>query len=76
MRVPFIGGSNTSRSVSVSVQRTVNMYAELDPEAEYQAAMFSRPGLSTWTNAPSAECRGMVVFADELYVVNGAGVRR
>ena len=72
MRVPFIGGSNTSRSVSVSVQRTVNMYAELDPEAEYQAAMFSRPGLSTWTNAPSAECRGMVVFADELYVVNGA----
>ena len=72
MRVPFIGGSNTSRSVSVSAQRTVNMYAELDPEAEYQAAMFSRPGLATWANMPTAECRGMVVFAGELYVVNGA----
>lgn len=74
MRVPFIGGSNTSRTVNVAAQRTVNMYAELDPESKYQAGLFARPGLVTYSTGPSDGVRGSAVFGDNLYYVVGTEV--
>lgn len=76
MRIPFIGGSNKGRTVNVSAQRTVNMYAQLDPESKYQASLISRPGMTTFANAGASVNRGEIVFGDYLYVVVGNAVRK
>jgi len=76
MRIPFIGGTSNQRSVSVSSQRTVNMIPELDPTAKFQAALYQRPGLATWSIGASKEVRGSIVFGDNLYTVNGETVNK
>jgi hypothetical protein len=76
MRVPFVGASNTSRSVQISAQRSVNWYPEIDPHAKYQVSMLPRPGLKTFTNAGAAEMRGARVLGDSLYVVVGDTLKK
>lgn len=76
MRIPFVGGSNRSRSVSVSAQRTVNMYAEVDPEHKFAAALFARPGSTgPFASTGAAEIRGMAVYSGALYVVVGGELK-
>ena len=76
MRIPFIGGTSNQRSVSVSSQRTVNMIPELDPSAKFQAALYQRPGLATWSIGATKQVRGSIVFGDNLYTVNGESVNK
>ena len=76
LTIPFVGGSNTSRSVQFDAQVCKNWYPEMDRQAKYQMALYSRPGLVNWSAPGSAEVRGMVVFGDNLYAVVGGDLHR
>lgn len=71
MRFPFVGASNTNRSVQVSAQRTVNMYVEIDPESKFTTALYSRPGLVRIGTAGASGSRGRAVYENAVYTVTG-----
>ncbi len=72
VEVPFVGGSNQSRSRPISSQRSINLYPEVTPEGKQQAALLSWPGNLLWKQGAAAtSCRGMYAWAGNLYKVTG-----
>ena len=76
MRITFVGSSSSSCSVNVSAQRTIDWIPGLDPDSEFQAAFYPRPGLKMFSNAGSSKVRERMLFDGDLIVVLGAGLQR
>ena len=72
IRVPFLGGSATSRSVTVSAARTVNLIPELDPEGKSPMALYGAPGLTRFAEMTAGAGRGLHVAGGRLFAVVGA----
>lgn len=72
MIVPFASQSYRSRSLPLSSQRAVNVWAESQPpDAKSQMPIFGVPGLVAWATVGTGPIRGMWVMAGVLYVVSG-----
>ena len=70
----FIGGSYQSRSLSQSADRTYNLYAE-QPESKSgktAAALYGRPGMSTFCTLPTSPVRGLWAGDERLFAVSGS----
>lgn len=72
MKLPVIGSFNTTSSINVDSQRTINWYLEKTPVGRNQAALYPTPGSVVETIAGTGPIRASVVFNDLLYVVSGA----
>lgn len=72
MKIPFIGGSATQRSVSLDAQRTVNLYPVMDAEGKNTAALYGTPGLVTFATTATAPVRGLYEAKGRLFAVVGA----
>lgn len=84
MIIPLFGLGNSSRSVSVSDQRRINVYAEVSASPDKTpVAFYGMPGLTLFTSFGDTPPRGGLPVGDLLYVVhrgtfyevNNAGVR-
>lgn len=79
MRFPgFIGGSNTSQSLTADSERTVNLYVEkLGSEAAANgSALFPAPGFRKWTPASAVADvggRSLTFVGGRMFAVVGAG---
>lgn len=73
MRIPVIGPYNTTDSINVDSQKTVNWYLEKTPAGRTEAALYPTPGCTQFGVAGSGPIRGMIEWNDTLYVVSGAG---
>lgn len=73
---PFIGGSYPAEAKPFSSQRTVNLFAELDPNYRTKAVLEGFPGHKKWTQAGNGPIRGGVEFQGRLVVVSGNTVYR
>lgn len=70
--IQFAIQSYLSKSLPVSAQRTVNCYAEKEPDdAKSQVALFGSPGLVSFAAVGSGPIRGMNLMNNVLYVVSG-----
>lgn len=70
--VPFVGGSNTVRSVNAHCEQTLNCYVELDngnPRAP--VALYGTPGLRPIANMVSGVNRGAIEAGGSVYIVIG-----
>lgn len=75
MIIPFASQSYESRSLSLSAQRVVNLYAELPVRnSKSQIALFGTPGLKRWTTVGSGKIRGLHRMGTLLYVLSGTEV--
>jgi len=82
--IPFLGPTYVSRSRSVNVQRTVNLYPEVDPTGTAKnqqtpvAALYGTPGLKKlWTLPGRGGIRGLYTSSSgALYGVQGAALLR
>lgn len=72
MRIPFLGGSGTQRSVTVNSSRTVNLYPVMDPEGKAQIALYGTPGLTRFAETAAGDGRGLYEAAGRLFAVVGA----
>lgn len=72
IRVPFLGGSGTARSVTVSAERTVNLYPSLTPDGKSPMALYGTPGLTRFGNTATGAGRGLHVASGRLFAVVGA----
>ncbi len=73
MIVPFATQSYAHDSLPLSAQRTVNLYAEKQPQgAKTPIAVFGRPGITELASAGEGPIRGFHLMAGLLYVVSGA----
>lgn len=72
MRVPFLGGSGTQRSVTVSAERTVNLYPALTPDGKAPMVLYGTPGLTRFAETTAEAGRGLYVAAGRLFAVVGA----
>lgn len=70
VNVPLIGPTYTNRSVQVGNQHTQNFYIEANQQGE-AAALMPFPGLTLFATAGSSQARGMAIYNDSLYTVNG-----
>lgn len=84
MIIPLFGLGNKSRSVTVSAQERINLYAEVSADADKTPlAFYWMPGLRLFTSFGDTPVRGGIPVGDFLYVVhrgtfyevNNAGVR-
>lgn len=72
MIIPLATQSYKSKSLPLSCERTVNVYAEREPpDAKSQVAVFGVPGLSTFATCGIGPIRGMHVMGGILYVLSG-----
>lgn len=71
MKLPIIGTFNTTSSINVDSQRTVNWYLEKTPVGRSQAALYPTPGCLLETIAGTGPIRASIEFNDLLYVVSG-----
>lgn len=72
MEVPFATQSYRSRSLPVSSQRCVNMYAEAQPSgSKSQIPIFGVPGIVRFATCGTGPIRGVWKMAGVLYVVSG-----
>jgi len=71
MKLPVIGTFNTTDSINVDSQRTVNWYLEKTPVGRNKAALYPTPGSILETTAGTGPIRGSIEFNDLLYVVSG-----
>lgn len=72
MKIPFATQAYKSRSLPLSAQRLVNMFAEAAPEdAKSPVVLHSAHGLSLFSTAGSGKIRAMHNMAGVLYVVSG-----
>lgn len=77
MKIPFATQSYQSRSLPLSAQRVVNLYAETPvQEAKAPIALFGTPGLKRRTTVGTGLFRGMHLMGNFLYVVSGTEVYR
>lgn len=69
--VPLFGLGVQGKSSNVNAQRRVNLYAEIQQDAEKSTlTLYPTPGLSVFVNFGANPCRGMYERGDVLYVVN------
>ena len=72
MRIPFATQSYESRSLPLSAQRCVNLYAEREPrDAKTPIALFGTPGLKRFTMLATEPIRGLIFMAGALYAIAG-----
>lgn len=76
MRLPFVGGSNPSRSYRVSRERLLNGIAEVDPAGKFDRFCFCRPGLASFANTGAAQVRGGAEWKGAVYVAVGGDVKK
>lgn len=77
MDIEFGKMSYRLRSLPVSAQRMVNLYAEQQPsDAKAPLILKSTPGLRTWATVGTGPIRGLCVMSDVLYVASGSAVYR
>jgi hypothetical protein len=72
MRVPFLGGSGTQRSVTVDATRTVNLFPALTPDGKAPMVLYGTPGLTRFAETVAAAGRGLYVAAGRLFAVVGS----
>lgn len=72
-KLDILGGTCEGRSPAVNASRTVNLYPELDADADSKAiiSLVKTPGTSLWAAVGGTVNRGMHPFAGKLYVVVG-----
>lgn len=71
-RLPLFGTDQTGKSVRVTAQERINVYAEPRPEEDRTRMSFhQRPGLAAFKVGGSTPARGMHAVGDLLYVVRG-----
>jgi len=77
MRLPFAIASYTHRSLPVSAQRVINLFAERQPESA-KAPMVLLPGcgLREFAGVDTAVMRGAHVMGPDIYAVIGTGIYR
>jgi len=68
---PFIGGSYPAEAMPFATQRTVNLFAEVDPNYRTKAVLEGFPGHKKWTKVGNGPVRGGVEFKNSLVVVSG-----
>lgn len=72
MIVQFATQSYVSKSLPLSSERTVNVYAEREPsDAKSPIAIFGVPGLTEFAVCGTGPIRGFTVMGGVLYVVSG-----
>lgn len=72
MRIPFAVQSYRSRSLPVSAQRCVNMFAEAQPQgAKNELVIFNSPGIVQFATCGTGPIRGLWVMNNILYAVSG-----
>jgi len=72
MIIQFATNSYRSKSLPLSSERAVNVYAEREPpDAKTQVAVFGVPGLSLFATCGTGPIRGAHVMGGVLYVVSG-----
>ncbi len=71
IRVPFLGGSDTQRSVVSSAARTVNLYPVLTPDGKSPLVLYGTPGLTRFSEMTAGPGRGLHVAAGRLFAVVG-----
>lgn len=77
MDVPFVGPSDTDRSVNMNCMRTLNFYLELDQFGKRPICLYGTPGLDLKvTDAAASVVRGMWNVNNSLYVVCGNKLRK
>lgn len=76
MRLPFVGGSNPSRSYRVSRERLLNGLVELDPSGKFDRMCFCRPGLTIFAGLGAAGTRGGIEWGGNAYAVVGGDVKK
>jgi hypothetical protein len=75
MRIPIASKSYTSRSRALSAERVVNMYPQIQPDgAKSPVALFSTPGLTSFSTVGTGPIRGLHVMDGTLYVVSGTSI--
>jgi hypothetical protein len=72
MRIPFLGGSGTHRSVTVNAERTVNLFPALTPDGKAPMVLYGTPGLTRLAETTAEAGRGLYVAAGRLFAVVGA----
>ena len=73
IKIPFASQSYRSRSIPLSAQRVVNLYAELQtPSSKEIVALFGTPGLPLHATLGNGPIRGMIGMAGSLFVVSGS----
>lgn len=72
MIIQFATQAYQSRSLPLSAQQCINLYAEQQPaDAKSQVAIFGTPGLKLFKNTGSSVGRGSHVMGGILYTVHG-----
>lgn len=73
--IPLFGLGNVGRSVSVSAQRRVNLYAQItpDPEAGNVISLYPTPGLTLFVSFGASVVRGLYPYegGNVIYAVIG-----
>lgn len=70
-RIPFIGGSEESKSSFVNYQKTVNLYPEPSKLGRGELTLFPTPGHTSFSVIGLGVIRGGITFNSSLYVVSG-----
>jgi hypothetical protein len=78
IKIPFVGGSNEARSANASIQRSVNVYLEVDQKNERAPiALYGTPGMTLRVTAGTSVARGALRFSSSYaYWVVGNTVYR
>lgn len=75
--VPLFGIGNAGKSVNVDAQERLNLYVEVQQDAEKsKLTLYPTPGLVRFVNFGARPCRGLYQKGDYLYAVNGATLWR
>lgn len=79
MKIPFVGGSNTARSVDAANERTVNGYLEMAKQGDgttRPVALYGMPGLVLRTILEASGHRGAIESNGFAYFVSGSHIYR
>ncbi len=71
MKLPIIGTFDTTSSINVDSQRSINWYLEKSPNGRNQAALYPTPGSNAKLIVGTGPIRTSIVFGNLLYVVSG-----
>jgi hypothetical protein len=70
-RYPLFGTSQTGKSLHVTSQKRLNVFAEINREGERSSmSWYQRPGLTLFGNLGDTPARGMTVVGDNIYAVH------
>jgi hypothetical protein len=72
IKVPFATNSYQARSLPLSAQRLVNLFAEATPQdTGTQVVLYGTPGLTAFGSIGLGPIRGMAVMGTTLYAISG-----